>query len=309
MSEEGPPTSVQRLHEPHPALTLADVADLVLFCGYVEEGKQLAFLTSSLYNDRSVFLATHAVGYGPYHRRTRLNYLVEKGDVDKLRSVAESAHGGLNVDAGRPLHFTPLHRACMYSDPATALELATILLDAGADPNAQSEMSDDEGTALHIASKNCLIEVVRLLLDRGMSANVRTASYRDTPLNCAHYHPSGTVQVETARLLLERGANPALTNNGDDNALHCAAAGGDEALVRLILSTGRVNIEARNNDDDTALHRAVSSRSGLGAIRALLDAGADLNALDWSGRTPLRRALDSGQEDVAELLRERGGQM
>jgi hypothetical protein len=132
MSAE-PPSSVPRLDAPPPPPTLADVADLVLFCGYVEEGKRLPFLTSSLYNDRQVFLVTHAVHYGRLPK-TRLHYLVKKGNVDKLRSVIESAHGGLDLTVRDYRNWTLLHCACELSHPTTSVAVATVLLDAGADP-------------------------------------------------------------------------------------------------------------------------------------------------------------------------------
>ena len=49
------------------------------------------------------------------------------------------------------------------------------------------------------------------------------------------------------------------------------------------------------------LHRA--ARSGdLGAVRLLLDQGADVNAKGILGDTPLHRAAKEGKKDVAELL-------
>ena len=41
--------------------------------------------------------------------------------------------------------------------------------------------------------------------------------------------------------------------------------------------------------------------------RWLLDRGADPNAPNFEGKTPLRVALDQGHAAIAELLRERGG--
>jgi hypothetical protein len=59
-------------------------------------------------------------------------------------------------------------------------------------------------------------------------------------------------------------------------------------------------------DGQTLLHLA--ARLGdLELVRRLLDEGADVNAVDNEGRTPTGRAVEGGHEDVAELLRERGG--
>ncbi len=122
----------------------------MLFCGYVEEGKWLPFLTSSLYNDVEVFIATHAVHYG-LQKCTRLHYLVAKGHVARLRSFVESSRGGLDMDVCDGYGDTPLHCACMLRDPATALAVATVLLDAGADPLVERPYWLD-GNVLHLAS-------------------------------------------------------------------------------------------------------------------------------------------------------------
>ncbi len=38
----------------------------------------------------------------------------------------------------------------------------------------------------------------------------------------------------------------------------------------------------------------------------LLDHGAGVNTLDYEGKTPLRVALDNGQAEIADLLRQHG---
>jgi ankyrin repeat protein len=56
----------------------------------------------------------------------------------------------------------------------------------------------------------------------------------------------------------------------------------------------------------TALHMA--ARRGHAEIaRALLDAGAAVNALDRKGDTPLQRAINCRKNEVSQFLLERGG--
>jgi ankyrin repeat protein len=312
MAEE-PPTSVRRVDAPPPPpprATLADVADLVLFCGYLEEGRMLPFLTSSLYNDAEVFIATHAVHYGRFER-TRLHYLVEKGHVARLRSFVESSHGGLDVDVRDGDGWTPLHRACELADPATALAIATVLLDAGADPLVEWPKGS-WGNALHIASEYCRPDLVRLLLDRGMDVNTPASDDLYTPLHfaCSTHKgndPARRNNIEaTVMLLLERGADPTTRSKYDQTSLHMACMYGNDIAIRLLLATGRVDLEARDSNDTTPLLRA--ARNGrLAAARLLVDAGADVNARDIISLTPVRFALAYGFGDVAAFLRSRGG--
>ena len=85
------------------------------------------------------------------------------------------------------------------------------------------------------------------------------------------------------RLLLDRGAD------ADAGALHAAAAGGQLELVRLLLDAG-ADVDRRDPDTGRApLHAAVAAGAGrdvAGVVRALLAAGADVNATTTTGRAP-----------------------
>ena len=64
------------------------------------------------------------------------------------------------------------------------MEVAEILLDRGADPNARN---NDTTIPLHFASEGLHPKIVRMLLDRGAEVNARDKNYR-TPLHCALLH-------------------------------------------------------------------------------------------------------------------------
>lgn len=87
------------------------------------------------------------------------------------------------------------------------LEIAKLLIDGGADLNANSRNKLD-ATPLQGAAANNWIDLAKLYLSRGANVNCRSEG-GGTPLHEA----AGNGFVEFARLLLENGANP---NQRDD---------------------------------------------------------------------------------------------
>ena len=119
---------------------------------------------------------------------------------------------------------------------------------------------------------------------------------------------AGTGSLTTVEVLLHVGAAPDATDAGGHTPLYCAAnecrAGGGD-VVRALLQAG-ANVNARGGVKRcTALHMA-ARRDNLEVARALLDLGADIEARDSMGVTPLRRAINCRQTEVAALLRSRG---
>src|SRR4029077_14231067 len=73
--------------------------------------------------------------------------------------------------------------------------------------------------------------------------------------------------------------------------------------IALVLIRRGANVDARRPDRlDTPLHFA--SNADVGGV--LIEHGAEVEALDWSGRTPLHWAAQFGRADVADLLIQAG---
>ncbi len=109
--------------------------------------------------------------------------------------------------------------------------------------------------------------------------------------------------VGAVRAMLDRGVAVDATDDNGDTALIRAAIMGDAELVSLLLAH---HADAKHADRNgaTALHFAIDDRA---KTEALLAAGANPNAADNTGYTPLMTAANRGAGgEVVELLLDHG---
>ena len=82
------------------------------------------------------------------------------------------------------------------------------------------------------------------------------------------------------------------------------AKAGNPGAVRVMLMLG-ANVNARDRDGNTPLYFATFHRYPE-TMKLLLDHGADVNAKNKEGRTALDMAIQEHRDEVAELLRQHG---
>lgn len=100
-------------------------------------------------------------------------------------------------------------------------------------------------------------------------------------------------------ILLNLGADPALTGLDGDSAVHFAARANDTAYLRMLLDR-RVGVDPRNaNTGRTPLMEALIGNRAV-QVEMLREAGARLDASDAMGNTPLHIAAQIG--DSAQVL-------
>lgn len=135
------------------------------------------------------------------------------------------------------------------------------------------------------AAANGNDEMVTHLIKRGATVNPRGAYI--TPLKSAIMR----LQISTARVLVESGAD--VNDGGASRAmpLHFAAAAGSLDLVKFLIDHG-ADIEARNHKDETPLHLAAGFGYGS-VVEHLLHLKASTNCVDKLGRTALSRAAST----------------
>ena len=114
--------------------------------------------------------------------------------------------------------------------------------------------------------------------------------------------------LDDARALLARGANPDARDEERRPALTVATAGGDHALMRLLLESG-ADPNLRDDDGLSALDTAVLRRD-LHGTWLLLRFGAEANGRDDSGMSTFLRAVlaSGGSGAIVDLLQRSGAQ-
>jgi ankyrin repeat protein len=112
-------------------------------------------------------------------------------------------------------------------------------------------------------------------------------------------------EVTAVRQLLQEGTPPDGRASGGWTALHRAAYGGNRQIAQVLLDAG-ANMNAEDNQGFTPMHWAVYESLLLPeaqeVAKLLVIRGADINARDKEGSTPLFWALWQGNRNLANFL-------
>jgi len=183
-------------------------------------------------------------------------------------------------------------------------DIVKVLLGAGSDPC----IVDKEGrTALfcaaaqYQATEDNRMEVVRLLVGHPSAAEfVNLAGGSGfTPL--ALVTKSGSPGI--VNVLLDAGADPRAVFKEGMTALHQAVASNNKKVVRALVShpLAAEFVDLATADGDTPLHFAVF-RGRPRMVKALLDAGANVLAVNTSGASALAIAVRCDNKEIVEML-------
>lgn len=236
---------------------------------------------------------------------TPLMYAASVGSLDAMKLLLEK---GADVNAQNQFGSTAL----IWS--ATDLGKVELLLEHGANPNLASKRGR---TALLVAAmSDRSAPIVRLLIDKG--ADVQAKDFlKTTALKAATFGND----TETVRLLLDAGLDPNAADLPGLTPLMMAAGwNGNLETVKMLLAKG-ANVNAVSRPVMGLPTRIAPSKFGnltaliMAApfgppelIQTLLDAGANVNAKDVRGMTPLMLAVATDHQDpaVIRLLLSRG---
>ena len=185
--------------------------------------------------------------------------------------------------------------------PANAVDVAKMLLHAGAEVDALADMYGGQHTTMsmlvssgHPAKVGVQVALAETLLDFGAAIEGHGTGEWTSPLMTA----LAFGYRDTAEALVRRGARV--------DHIAAAAGLGRVDLVRQLLASA----------SSLDRHRATALAAQHGhveAVRVLLDAGEDPNRYNPKGNhghsTPLHQAVWAGHDQVVRLLLERGARL
>lgn len=219
---------------------------------------------------------------GPIPDFERAADAIVSGDLPTLRALLQADPELVRARSSREHHSTLLHyvsangvEGIRQRTPPNAVEIARVLLDAGAEVDAVSDAYAGDSTTLylvvssvHPARAGLQIPLAELLLDYGAAVEGRAGD--GVPLRAAisFFYPA------TAEALVRRGAKI--------RDLGTAAALGRTELVHRFIDDG-ADLAAQDPLGFTPLHWAAFN-GHLETVEALLERGAPLDPRNrWGG--------------------------
>ena len=194
--------------------------------------------------------------------------------------------------------YAGLHEAAAKGDVA---EIEKLIAD-GEKPNIQDSKSR---TPLHVAAYMKQHAAARALLKLGANPNALEIDRYDIVTIAAVAN-----DLEMLKILLDGGASAKnITSRYDGTALIAAAHLGHAEAIKLLVDA-KAPLNHVNNLGWTALMEAIVLGNGglnhTATVRALVEAGADVDVADKQGATPLQHARRRGYVEIARILENAG---
>jgi len=233
-----------------------------------------------------------------------ISLAIANDDLEMLRLLLEY---GADVHSANAAGETPLMEAAR----AGAAEMVRLLLEHGSEVDRREP--NFEQTALMLAARSGSSATVELLLEAGADVNAQSKMEPEPRFRLpAEVTASKGVGINWGGWP-ERGQRAQI--DGAKTPLLYATRRGDLAVTKLLVAAG-ADIEQGDGNDvrpllNAILNAAVANRperrtEHLEIAHFLIEQGADINAGDWYGQTPLWAAVDLRNLDVPGPTRDNG---
>ena len=223
---------------------------------------------------------------------TALHFAAKFADEELIKFLLN--HMNISVNASDNDSQMPLIWACSRKNNVNTV---ATLLDHGADitegPYGQS--------GLHFAAKYGDSEMIKLLLERGISINTVDSDEKTSLMWACEVKNN----VDNVNTLLACGADVNMLTSCQKSvysALHFAALYGDKETIECLLNHNiSVNINS-GYEKLTPLLVACSAPNNLSNVVTLLERGADVNLTNVSGSSALHYAAKNADRKTIECL-------
>ena len=203
---------------------------------------------------------------------TPLNLSILQGESSTAQKLIEN---GANVNEKDDFGFPPLYLAASKGQT----EIVKLLLNKGADVNLKT---NDGSTALMAAAFGGYSDIVRLLLEKGARVNEGAQSFNQGGFWGSWPSPSPLTlmaargDIETVKLLLDKGADVNLKTDLGLTALNEAGGTGKVALVKLLLERG-AEIDAKGGPFGYTVLSNAAFNGHRELVKFLVDKGASVD--------------------------------
>ena len=177
-------------------------------------------------------------------------------------------------------------------------EVLQTVIDLGADVNATNKWNT---TSLMLASSKGNVDAMNVLISAGADQTIESIS----GMTFLHYAVHGNCSKEVLQTVIDLGADVNATNKHNETALMLASRKGNVDAMNLLISVG-VNRTIENADGDTWLHYAVDGNCSKEVLQAVIDLGANVNAINKHNGTSLILSSVNGDIDAMNILSDSG---
>jgi ankyrin repeat protein len=233
------------------------------------------------------------------HHWTALQFAAAGGHLDACRLLVER---GAEVYTNPMNTYPPVVQAAWNSHQAVVDYFLNEIPD-------RADGTNKIGVSLVLAAREGWTDLVKKHLDADPLSVYQRGWIGETPL----HWPAHNGHVEIVELLLDAGAPIEADEIGlyGGKPLHWASEH-EPATVELLLKRG-ADVNSRNVKADSDLHgvtplimNATQRNDCAEVTTLLLDAGAEIDAVDAKGKSALAHAVAGGRNRIAEVLRARG---
>ncbi len=255
-----------------------------------------------------IFITTKAGEVRDVDGQTLVHYFVR---TKNLKAVKQCITKGLPISEKDDNGKTPLDVAFENLDDEDFVEIAAELIMGGAD-EVETEFSyfqdamlarnvnhrfDDGQTPLHLAAIMGHNAIAKYLLENDADTTVQDSSGA-TPLHEAVRYGN----VEIARALLNSGADVNAKDNLGKTPVMLIIPKDKLAETYKLLITYRASLLQKDMFGDTVLHNAAMQTVDASTMSLLISGGADVDARNKEGVTPLAIAVQKNNLETVKLL-------